>query len=64
MYVGDVRNGLDEGTLTLIIILSISISLYIVLYVPIKMYQINKNTKAIKEELEKLNEKIKISPEN
>ncbi len=59
-----VRNGLDEGTLTLIIILSISISLYIVLYVPIKMYQINKNTKAIKEELEKLNEKIKISPEN
>lgn len=53
------NNGFDDVTLNVIMILVIAICIYIVLYVPIKLYQINKNTKAIKEELEKLNDKIK-----
>lgn len=42
----------------LITTLIIFIALYAALYIPIKLYQINKNTKSIKEELMKINNYI------
>ena len=38
------------------IILGFALAIYITFYIPIKLYQINKNTKKIVTELEKLNE--------
>ena len=42
----------------IIILLIIGVSIYAALYIPIKLYQINKNTKAIKEYLKLINENI------
>lgn len=45
-----------SDTTILIIFLGLALAIYITFYVPIKLYQINKNTKKIVNELEKLNE--------
>lgn len=42
----------------IIILITIVICIYFALYVPIKLYQINKNTKKINEELEKMNKNL------
>ncbi len=42
----------------IIILIAIVICIYFALYVPIKLYQINKNTKKINEELEKMNKNL------
>ena len=48
-------NNTSDATI-LIIFLGLALAIYITFYVPIKLYQINKNTKKIVNELEKLNE--------
>lgn len=55
-------NNTSEGTI-LIILIGLALSIYITLYVPIKLWQINRNTKKIVNELEKLNKSNEISKE-
>ena len=50
-------NSTDWGFF-IIILIAIITCIYYALYVPIKLYQINKNTKKINEELEKMNKNL------
>ena len=50
-------NSTDWGFFIIILIVIIT-CIYFALYVPIKLYQINKNTKKINEELEKMNKNL------
>lgn len=54
-YASNTSSSSDTEGYILIFILIIGVSIYAALYIPIKLYQINKNTKLIRDELIKIN---------